>query len=383
MCGISGLVNLKGTPVDRTVLTGMIRSLHHRGPDEGAVLVDNDVGFAHARLSIIDVASGHQPMSVEDGAVAITFNGEIFNYVELREDLIKRGHRFSTQSDTEVILRSYLEKGEDCIHDFNGQWAFAIWDRRTRKLFLSRDRFGVRPLYYTRTPDRFIFASEIKSILAIPGLERRFDLQGLDQVFTFWVTLPSRTAFRGVSQLPPAHSLTLSDGKLSLRQYWQPEFAPEQANSDSVAPRAEELLELMEDAVRLRLRSDVPVGAYLSGGIDSTFITALVARVAPDRLRTFSVAFGDREFDESRYQTEASAYLGTQHQEIRCTSHDIGRIFPDVVRHIEQPVVRTAPAPMYMLSKLVHESGFKVVLTGEGADEILSLIHISEPTRPS
>lgn len=371
MCGISGLINLRGVPVDRALLCRMIRVLNHRGPDENAILIDNSVGFAHARLSIIDVASGHQPMSVEDGAVAITFNGEIFNYVELREDLIKRGHHFSTQSDTEVILRSYLEKGEDCIHDFNGQWAFAIWDRRTRKLFLSRDRFGVRPLYYTRTPDRFIFASEIKSIVAIPGLERRFDLQGLDQVFTFWVTLPSRTAFRGVSQLPPAHSLTLSDGKLSLRQYWQPEFAPEQANSDSVAPKAEELLELMEDAVRLRLRSDVPVGAYLSGGIDSTFITALVARVAPDRLRTFSVAFGDREFDESHYQTEASAYLGTQHQEIRCTSHDIGRIFPDVVRHIEQPVIRTAPAPMYMLSKLVHESGFKVVLTGEGADEIL------------
>lgn len=371
MCGISGLINLKGAPVDRGVLRGMIRALHHRGPDESAVVIDNNVGLAHTRLSIIDVAGGQQPMSAENGAVTITFNGEIFNYIELRENLIQRGHRFSTRSDTEVILRSYLEKGEDCVHDFNGQWAFAIWDRRERKLFLSRDRFGVRPLFYARTPDRFTFASEIKGILACPGVARQLDLQGLDQIFTFWVTLPSRTAFKGVLQLPPGHSLSLSDGKLSLRQYWRPEFAAEEADSDSVAQKAEELLELMEDAARLRLRSDVPVGAYLSGGIDSTFITALIARVAKDRLRTFSVAFGDREFDESHYQTEASAYLGTQHQEIRCTSHDIGRIFPDVIRHIEQPVVRTAPAPMYMLSKLVHENGFKVVLTGEGSDEIL------------
>lgn len=371
MCGISGLINFSGEPADRAVLCGMIRSLNHRGPDESAVVIHDNVGLAHTRLSIIDVAGGHQPMSAENGAVTITFNGEIFNYIELREKLIQLGHRFSTRSDTEVILRSYLEKGEDCIHDFNGQWAFAIWDGRKRKLFLSRDRFGVRPLFYTSTADRFIFASEIKAILACPGVDRQLDLQGLDQIFTFWVTLPSRTAFKGVIQLPAGHSLTLCDGKFSVRRYWQPDFASERSNSDSIAEKAEELLELMEDAARLRLRSDVPVGAYLSGGIDSTFITALITHFAKDRLRTFSVAFGDREFDESHYQTEASAYLETQHQQIRCTSHDIGRIFPEVIRHIEQPVLRTAPAPMYMLSKLVRENGFKVVLTGEGSDEIL------------
>jgi asparagine synthase (glutamine-hydrolysing) len=371
MCGISGLINLKGAPVERDVLNGMIRTLGYRGPDASAVVTDNDVGLAHARLSIIDIAGGHQPMTVEDGAVTITFNGEIFNYVELREELIRRGHHFLTQSDTEVVLRSYLEKGEECIHDFNGQWAFAIWDRRVRKMFLSRDRFGVRPLFYARTPDHFIFASEIKAILVCPGMDRQLDLKGLDQVFTFWVTLPGRTVFKGVFQLPPGHSLTLCDGKISIRQYWQPEFAEEEGSSDSVPQRAEELLALMEDATRVRLRSDVPVGVYLSGGIDSTFIAALAARLAKNRLRTFSVAFHDREFDESVYQAESSAYLGTEHQEIRCGRQDIGEIFPDVVWHIEQPVVRAAPAPMYALSKLVHQSGFKVVLTGEGSDEIL------------
>jgi len=371
MCGITGLINLTGAPVDRDVLRRMIRTLSYRGPDASAVVTDNEVGLAHARLSIIDLAGGGQPMSVEDGAVTITFNGEIFNYVELREDLMRRGHRFSTHSDTEVILRSYLEKGLDCVHDFNGQWAFAIWDRRIRQLFLSRDRFGVRPLFYTFTPSRFVFASEIKAILACPGVDRVLDLRGLDQVFTFWVTLPASTVFKGVNQLPPGHSLTLCNGNLSIRRYWQPEFSVDQENRNSIPQKAEELLALMEDAARVRLRSDVPVGAYLSGGIDSTFITALVSRFAKERLRTFSVTFGDREFDESHYQTEASAYLGTEHQEIRCTRADIGRIFPDVIRHIEQPVVRTAPAPMFLLSKLVHQNGFKVVLTGEGSDEIL------------
>jgi asparagine synthase (glutamine-hydrolysing) len=371
MCGITGLLNLKGDPVSRAVLARMINTLSYRGPDASAIVTDNNVGLAHARLSIIDVAGGCQPMSVENGAVTITFNGEVFNYIELREELVRRGHCFATQSDTEVVLRSYLEKGEECVHDFNGQWAFAIWDRRMQKLFLSRDRFGVRPLFYTSTPDHFIFASEIKAILSCPGINRQLDLRGLDQVFTLWVTLPGGTVFKGVSQLPPGHSLTLSAGKISIRQYWQPEFAVEEGSDDSVPQKAEEFLALMEDAIRLRLRSDVPVGAYLSGGIDSTFVAALVARFAKHRLRTFSVAFNDREFDERTYQAESSAYLGTRHQEIRCSRQDIGEVFPEVMKHIEQPVVRTAPAPMYMLSKLVNDNGFKVVLTGEGADEIL------------
>lgn len=372
MCGIAGLVKSKQTDVEPNLLWGMIGALAHRGPDDSGVFVDSNVGLAHARLSIIDLAGGHQPMSIENGSLWITFNGEIFNYIELREELEKQGHRFRTRSDTEVILRMYLEKGEECVHYFNGQWAFAIWDVHQRKLFLSRDRYGVRPLFYTVSGDDFIFASEIKAILANPGVKREIDLQSLDQIFTFWVTLPPRTAFKDILQLPPGHSLTLKEGRVSVRQYWEPKYvSKEELTLDSPREKAEELLALMEDAARIRLRSDVPVGAYLSGGIDSTFTTALITRFAQDRLRTFSVAFEDSTFDESFYQNEASAFLHTQHSEIRCSAEDIGAIFPDVIWHTEQPVLRTAPAPLYLLSRLVRESGFKVVLTGEGADEIL------------
>ena len=372
MCGIAGLVKLKQAPVDADLLWRMLGTLDHRGPDDRGVFVDANVGLAHARLSIIDLAGGHQPMSVENGSLWITFNGEIFNYIELREELEKRGHRFTTRSDTEVILRSYLEKGEECVQDFNGQWAFAIWDARHRKLFLSRDRYGVRPLFYTISGDNFFFASEIKAILACPGVKRELDLEGLDQIFTFWVTLAPRTAFKDILQLQPGHSLVLKDGQVSIHQYWEPEYVSREAVTlSSPREKAEELLALMEDAARIRLRSDVPVGAYLSGGIDSTFTTALITRFAQDRLRTFSVAFEDANFDESSYQSEASAFLHTEHSEIRCSAEDIGAIFPDVIWHTEQPILRTAPAPLYLLSRLVRASGFKVVLTGEGADEIL------------
>ena len=372
MCGIAGYINLDGRPADPEPLRKMIGQLAHRGPDAVNVRVDQHVGLAHARLSIIDVAGGHQPMSVEDGQVSITYNGEVFNYIELRKELEALGHRFTTQSDTEVILRSYLEKGESCVRDFNGQWAFAIWDRRERKLFLSRDRLGVRPLFYTQADGRFAFASEVKAIFQLPEIRRALDLQALDQILTFWVPLPDRSVFEGIRQVSPGHSLTVSNGQVSIQPYWQAEFGiAEPPTERTVNEKKEELLGLLQDAVSLRLRSDVPVGAYLSGGIDSTVITALVARKAPNRLRTYSVTFADASFDESRYQREASEYLGTTHQEIQCTSEDIGRIFPEVIRHTEQPVLRTAPAPMYLLAKLVRDSGFKVVLTGEGSDEIL------------
>src|ERR1019366_10826522 len=200
MCGIAGLVKLKQTTVEPTLLRVMIGALARRGPDDSGVFLDSNVGLAHARLSIIDLEGGHQPMSIENGSHWITFNGEIFNYIELRDELQKQGHRFTTRSDTEVILRLYLEKGEECVHYFNGQWAFAIWDARQRKLFLSRDRYGVRPLFYTVSGDDFIFASEIKAILACPGVKREIDLQGLDQVFTFWVTSPRQTVFKDIVQ---------------------------------------------------------------------------------------------------------------------------------------------------------------------------------------
>ncbi len=370
MCGICGFVN-SGAGGRPDWLHSMAASLRHRGPDDTGFYRDGHAGLGHTRLSIVDLAGGHQPMCSTDRAVWITFNGEIFNYIELREDLIRRGHRFATRSDTEVILHLYQEEGERCVDRLNGQWAFAIWDNRCRKLFLSRDRLGVRPLFYTQTRDRFLFGSEIKALLAWPDVPRELDLEALDQIFTFWVALPARTAFRGIQQLPPGHCLTLQDGRLHVWQYWRVEFNSEAERCEPEDALAEELFALLLNATRIRLRSDVPVGAYLSGGLDSTFITALIRKIAGHRLRTFSVAFDDPAFDESDFQNEASAYLGTEHSRLRCTGADVARVLPDVVRHAEQPILRTAPAPLFLLSKLVHESGFKVVLTGEGADEIL------------
>jgi asparagine synthase (glutamine-hydrolysing) len=326
--------------------------------------------LGHARLSIIDPTGGRQPMSNEDKSLWITFNGEIYNYVELRKELIRDGHRFSTESDTEVILHLYEQHGEDCVHRMNGQWAFAVWDSSRRRLFLSRDRVGIRPLFYARTADAFVFASEIKSILAYPGVRREIDLRALAQIFTLWVTLPPRTAFRGVRELPPGHSLVVAGEELHVKPYWRLDFSSgcEDMSRDDYAER---LLELLTDATRLRLRADVPVGAYLSGGLDSSVITALVKRVANDRLRTFSVTFEDHEFDESAHQRDVIASLQTEHQEVRCSYSDIGRAFPETIWNTEKPVLRTAPAPLYLLSELVRNNGYKVVLTGEGADEIL------------
>ena len=372
MCGIAGLLELNGGQADSNKLGRMIATLAHRGPDACRVHLAGAIGFAHARLSIIDLKSGAQPMSTTDRRLWITFNGEIFNYIELREELVKKGYRFITRSDTEVILNAYREYGESCVNHFNGQWAFAIWDTSERKLFLSRDRSGVRPLFYTQTANTFMFASEIKALFACAEVPREIDPLAMDQIFTFWVTLPPRTAFKNVFQLPPGHSLTVKDNRVHVKQYWAISYMQDgHTHSGNERELTDELLHLLCDATRIRLRSDVPVGAYLSGGIDSALTTALVRKFASDRLRSFSITFEDNEFDESPYQQEASSFLGTEHCSVSCSRAGIARVFPDVIRYAEQPLLRTAPAPMFLLSELVHDSGFKVVLTGEGADEVL------------
>src|SRR5947207_3747857 len=372
MCGISGLLKLDGSQADPNQASRMIATLHHRGPDARGSYVSGCVGLAHARLSIIDLRSGAQPMSTADGRFWITFNGEIFNYIELREQLLGKGHSFATRSDTEVILNAYREFGEDCVNYFNGQWAFAIWDAKEHTLFLSRDRLGVRPLFYTQTTDSFLFASEIKALIACPEVPKEVDPKGMDQIFTFWVTLPPATVFKNIFQLPPGHSLTVKDNCVRVRQYWSiPYMRDGDPHNGNEREAAEELLHLLQDATRIRLRSDVPVGAYLSGGIDSTITTALVRKLASNGLRSFSIPFEGSQFDESSYQREASSFLGTQHSNVSCSHADIARVFPQVIQHTEQPIVRTAPVPMFLLSRLVRERGFKVVLTGEGADEML------------
>jgi asparagine synthase (glutamine-hydrolysing) len=375
MCGIAGYFGRpRGPAPGRLTLQAMVGAIAHRGPDEQGVHVDEDVGLGHARLSIIDLAGGGQPMANDDATIHVTFNGEIFNYLELRRDLIARGHRFATRSDTEVIVRMYEEMGPDCVREFNGDFAFALWDSRARRFMLARDRMGVRPLFHAQRGECLYFASEIKALLQVPDISAEADPIALDQIFTFWFPLAPRTPFRDIDELPPGHLLIAEPGRTVIKPYWRLDY-PDLADAGAWDDRdedaiAEELRALLLDASRIRLRSDVPVGAYLSGGLDSSIVTALVNEIVPDRLRTFSVTFEAKEFDESVYQQQMVAHLGTEHSSIACTGGDIARMFPEVVRHTERPVLRTSPAPLFALSRLTHDCGFKVVLTGEGADEV-------------
>lgn len=373
MCGIAGELSFEGRP-DLELVTRMISRVPHRGPDGSGFYRDDRVALGHARLAIIDAVGGAQPMSNEDGSIWITFNGEIFNYVELRRQLAGLGHRFITESDTEVIIRAWEEWQEGCFARFNGQWALAIWDRQRERLVLCRDRFGVRPLYYTRTGGGLLFASEIKSLFANPRVPRAFDHAGLAEVMTFWSTVAPRTVFAGVGQLPPGHLAIVDERSERVLPYWQPEFPQRGAEpSQDLEANAAALRERLIEAIRLRfLRSDVPVGAYLSGGLDSAITAAVIAKYTDAPLRTFSLRFADADFDEGSFQAAMSERLGAEHREIVVTAQDIGDSFPDVVRHAETPVLRAAPAPMFLLSGLVKDAGYKVVVTGEGADEVFA-----------
>ncbi len=374
MCGIAGIVQREpaGPPLEESLrrMLGMIR---HRGPDQFGIYLDAHAGLGSARLSIIDLAGGQQPIGNEDGSLWIVFNGEVFNHVELRSELEARGHRFSTETDTEVVLHAFEEFGPDCLNRFNGQFAIAIWNRETEELFLARDRFGVRPLFYTQAGSTLIFGSEIKAILVNPEVIAELDPVALDQIFTYWSTLAPRTAFRGIQSLPPGHYLLARKNQVHVRPYWNINFPRIGAEADtrSVEDCLEEFRSLLMDAVWMRLQADVPVGAYLSGGLDSSTIAAVAQLLGVTQLATFSIAFGDPQFDESVFQMRMADFLGSNHQVVQATDADIGRIFPDVIWHTETPVMRTAPAPLFLLSKLVHSHKYKVVLTGEGADEFL------------
>jgi asparagine synthase (glutamine-hydrolysing) len=374
MCGIAGFFgDLDGGAVSRVLLQRMSGELRHRGPDADGIHCGEGIGLAHRRLSIIDLAAGAQPMANDDETVWISFNGEIFNYVELRDELTARGARFRTNSDTEVIIRLYEEMGPDCVERLNGDFAFAIWDERRRQLTLARDRMGVRPLFYAWHRNTLYFASEVKALLQAPGIVAEADPVALDQIFALWFPLAPRTMFKGVLELPPAHMLIARADHVAVRRYWRLEFpdaadAADEKHND--AGIVEEVRALLTEATRIRLRSDVPVGSYLSGGLDSSLVAAMARGFVSDRLRTFSVRFDDAEFDETEFQMEMAAALGTDHSAILCRPADIGAIFPAVVRHAERPILRTAPAPLQLLARLVHDEGFKVVLTGEGADEV-------------
>ena len=378
MCGIAGIVSLRDDlqPPELEQLAGMVGTLRHRGPDEFGVYRDHRAGLGHARLSIIDLDSGQQPLSNESGTLWAIFNGEIFNYIELRQELEGHGHRFRTRSDTEVIVHAYEEWGDGAFERFNGQWAVALWDATASALVLARDPFGVRPLYVTEHQGRLYFASEVKAIFAAaPALSRQFDPVGFDQLFTFWTPVAPRTIFEGIEELEPGTVRTYKDGQVRRSCSYQPSFPTDPAAgfTGSLEDAVGEVRAALERATALRmLRADVPVGSYLSGGLDSSLIAALGLRAKGARFSTFSLRFEDAEYDETAHQRAMARHLGSDHHEVLVTTSDIARVFPDVIAHTERPVLRTAPAPLFLLSRLVRDAGIKVVLTGEGADEMFA-----------
>jgi asparagine synthase (glutamine-hydrolysing) len=366
VCGVGGIVRRDASqPVQETALRRMARAQRHRGPDGFGLGLAPGAGFVSTRLAIFDLPCGWQPMrSGPDGSL-IVYNGEVYNHPELRAELAAGGIDCRTASDTEVVLRLLERDGLAALDRFNGQFALGWWQPGPRRLTLVRDRFGVRPLHYALQADgTLVFASEAKGLFASGEVAAEPDLAGIDEVFTLWAPRPPRTAFRGVRQLPPGSLLVWENGEVvAERAWWEPDFG-------AGAGAATDLGELMADSVRLRLRADVPVGSYLSGGLDSSLITALAARECHHRLRTFSVAFSDPGYDERAHQERVAARLGTEHHVLEIGGHDIAAAFRDVVRHAETPLVRTAPVPLFLLARATREHGITVVATGEGADEL-------------
>ena len=346
----------------------------HRGPDGTGLYLDGRFGMVANRLAIVDLAGGDQPLSDERGRYWVMQNGELYNYVELMDELRSLGHVFETTSDTEVIAHAFEEWGAECLHRFNGDFAFAVWDRERRELFLARDRFGVRPLFLSFAGGELSFASEAKALLRHPDQRRELDPLALVEALTIWSVLPDRSSFRGIRELAPAHYLRYGDdGLIEEKRWWSLEFPSLEAPRDGdAAALEEELRELLFDATRLRRRADVPVAAYLSGGLDSSAIAAIAQRVSSEELLSFGVGFKDAAFDESAYQDSVVDLLGTSLTRIFVGGREIADLMPRAIELSEKPTLRTALAPLLALSGAVRDAGLKVVLTGEGADELFA-----------
>jgi asparagine synthase (glutamine-hydrolysing) len=344
--------------------------MSYRGPDDAGLHLDGPVGLGHRRLSIIDLGGGHQPMSDARGARWIIFNGEIYNYRQARADLIQKGYTFRTHSDTEVILQLYADRGERCVEALNGMFAFAIWDAERRSLFLARDRMGVKPLYYAETPDAFVFASEIKALFESGHVTARCREEALGEYLLFRQVAGPDTLFAGVKALPPGCTMTVKDGGSSVTRYWSPrpsaeplEMAPEEA--------LRRFAELFEDSVKLRLISDVPVGTFCSGGVDSSLVTAVAAKLKGDAVNTFSIGFSESDYDESRYALTVSQQYKTTHHQLAVGNVEFAELFPRMVWHNDEPLDFANSVHIYALSRLAKEY-VTVVLTGEGSDELFA-----------
>ncbi|BAX82621.1 asparagine synthase (glutamine-hydrolyzing) [Labilibaculum antarcticum] len=370
MCGIAGVYGEDlSKDSRRNEIQQMISSLQHRGPDGWGYYISPEIALGHARLSIVDLATGDQPFATDK--YVISFNGEIYNFIEIRQELEKRGIRFKSTSDTEVLLRAYEYYGESCFEKLNGQFAVLIWSKVEKELLIARDRFGIRPLYILNHKERFYFASELKAFDTIEGYSREFDIKRLYEHALLWNTYGDHTIYKQIRSLQGGTYAKYENGKLILEKKYY-----ELGNNNSYDKRSfqqaeEEFNYLLEDSVKLRLRSDVPVGAYLSGGIDSSVITHLVKENTEKKFKTFSIAFDDAEYDESTYQREMVDQIKSDHYTLNINNKQIDAAFPDAIYHTERPVFRTAAVPLYLLSQKVKENDIKVVLTGEGADEIL------------
>ncbi len=364
MCGIAGIVSFNGSEPSHEQLKRMTDIIMHRGPDDSGFFSEAGIGLGFRRLSIIDLAEGHQPISNEDDSIWLIFNGEIYNYKALREMLVQKGHRFKTHTDTEVVLHMYEEYGEECVKHFRGMFGFALWDKKTRKLFAARDHFGIKPFYYTAGSRHFVFGSEIKSILASHLVTKEVDTQSLYHYLTFQYVPEPRTMFAGIFKLPPAHTLTVdSEGKISLNKYWDPMFEPERR---PIGEYIEQIRATLSDSVKHHMQSDVQRGSFLSSGIDSTAISAQMRAIEP--IKTFSVGFAGPN-DETPIAQQSANALNTEHYAKIITEEDYFATVPKAIWHQDEPVADPSAIALYHVAQLAREH-VTVVLSGEGADEI-------------
>ena len=369
MCGIAGIVHANfREPVPTALVERMTRKLQHRGPDDFGVWAQEGVGLGHQRLSIIDLAGGHQPMAVNNDAFYITYNGEIYNYIELKAILQGKGHAFNTQCDTEVLLQMYAAYGQDCLEQLNGMFAFALWDVGEKRLFAARDRLGIKPFYYYWDGALFAFASEPKALLEHPRIAAEIDRESLEDYLNLQYCLGDKTLFKGIKRLLPGHYLSLQEGQLQIRQYWDVQFG--NADGFELGDFTGQLQHGLRDAVKLRLRSDVPVGAHLSGGLDSSAISCLAAEELPGTLQVFTCGFKDADrYDETRYARLVGEHIGAAYHEYFPNAQDLVDTFENLVYWLDEPVAGAAVFPQYFLSRLASEN-VKVVLGGQGGDEL-------------
>jgi asparagine synthase (glutamine-hydrolysing) len=365
MCGIAGIVRWNGSSPSIEDVQAMCDVIDHRGPDDEGFYQDDFAILGMRRLSIIDLQTGHQPVSNEDGTVWVVLNGEIYNFKELRRDLESRGHRFSTTSDTETIVHLYEDFGADAIQRLRGMFGLAIWDSRRDELLLARDRLGIKPVYYARIGGGIAFASELKSLLQMPQIERRLSWEALSHFLSLGWTSEGRSIIEGVFKLKPGHLLKLSKDGLRIDKYWSIQFSQRQASENDLV---EELRELLRESVSLHLRSDVPLGAFLSGGIDSSAVVATMANLLSAPVKTFAIGSGDPEFDELKYARVVARAFRTEHYELVLEPHTV-QVLDDLAWFQDEPLADTSLIPTYMVSKLAAEH-VKVVLSGDGGDEI-------------